>query len=382
MKVSFYSAFSFFLMSFFVYGCSGDKIKQAVKNMVADEQSDEESQISNNNEDRNMTDWEKLVMKDVSEGNTGEVTYTIPLPESWSVHTEPGASHFITGPGNLTIKGGGTELYQYTPDPYFRDLYTSTGAEMHPIPNTEQLFQNYIIPQLKEQGITFVDYEELPDVAVPSKWYAEQLFNPHGFKKLSYSYGINVKNPEGKDAYIITTFNVSEDQMLSTWYLMSYYINADPKTLNMAKKTFAFGLGNIRFNLEPIMRYNQAEAQKHNQSWAAFNSRMKSNQIAFEQRQRNHINMVNGVNDALMAGYNSSNATNERIHNRTIDAIREEDNVYNPSTGEMHKVEQGYNQYWMNSDGVYIATESPTYDPNLDENMNNMTWDQLQKAGN
>lgn len=380
MKLSYYSAILFFLFTFFIYSCSGDKAKQTVKNIIADEQSSDEN-LTASNEDNLIGGWEKLVMKDVKEDGK-EVSYSLPLPESWNVFKDPGEPHFITGPNNLKIIVAFSNKYGYSHDPYMIQTLRQNGVEIQPLPDENQLFDKYILPGLQEMGIAMINYEELPEVDAPMRWYAENLFNPYNARVTAKSYGIDGIDSKGITGYLITVLRADEDSNMTSWYLQHFIMEADPQFLDAAKKTFVFALGNIRFNLDLLMRQNQIEAQRHNQNWAVFNNRMKANQLAFEQRQRDHINRVNGINEEMMNRYNSTDMTNERIHNRTIDAIRGEENVYNPNTGEMHKVEQGYNQYWMNNDGVYLATESPTYDPNLDENLNNMRWDGLQKVVN
>ncbi len=62
-----------------------------------------------------------------------------------------------------------------------------------------------------------------------------------------------------------------------------------------------------------------------------------------------------------------------------IDVIREETNVQNTATGKVYKVQEGANQYWMNSDGEYISTKSNTYNPNPDEIVNEQRWQELKK---
>jgi len=51
-----------------------------------------------------------------------------------------------------------------------------------------------------------------------------------------------------------------------------------------------------------------------------------------------------------------------------------------PGTGQTYKVQEGANQYWMNNDGQYIGTNLQGYNPNLDDNMNEMKWRALQEV--
>ncbi|HTO35748.1 MAG TPA: hypothetical protein VLZ72_05890, partial [Flavobacterium sp.] len=120
--------------------------------------------------------------------------------------------------------------------------------------------------------------------------------------------------------------------------------------------------------------------QKVNQSWAAFNQKMATNQAAFQAQQRDFVNRSNAVNDAIMSGWKERDRASDKSHERFVDAITERTNTVNTTTGTHQKVESGYNQYWMNSDGKYISTNSHTYDPNLDNNMNNQNWQKLEEV--
>lgn len=136
----------------------------------------------------------------------------------------------------------------------------------------------------------------------------------------------------------------------------------------------------MRYSLEPIAAYNRQEAQRVGQNWAAFNRRMAENQARFEVSQRDFVNRSQAVNDAIMGGWRSANASSDRRQEQTIDGIYERTHVVDPESGNQYKVTMHANQYWMNDRGEYISTEHETYDPNLDENMNEQRWRQLQKT--
>ena len=103
---------------------------------------------------------------------------------------------------------------------------------------------------------------------------------------------------------------------------------------------------------------------------------MRVNQAAFDARQRAHADMVDGVNNAIMGGYNHTSATMDRMQNSTINGIRGEQDAINPYTGEAGKVQAGQDQYWMNRDGQYIGTNDVMYDPNVNSDHTDQ-WRQL-----
>ena len=127
------------------------------------------------------------------------------------------------------------------------------------------------------------------------------------------------------------------------------------------------------------MAYNQEEAKRVGQSWAAHNERMIRNQAAFEASQRAHVNRSNAINEAIMTGWRERNAASDRNQEQFIDGIYERTNVVDPSTDQWYKVAAGANQYWMNSNGEYIGTDLQDYNPNLDENMNEIRWQELKE---
>ena len=128
------------------------------------------------------------------------------------------------------------------------------------------------------------------------------------------------------------------------------------------------------------MDYNKQEAQRVGQSWAAFNQRVVQNQANFEASQRAFVNKSDAINNAIMSGWKEKNASSDRNQERTIDGIYEQTNVQNSETGQTYKVTAGANQYWMNNNGEYISTKLNDYNPNLDDNMNEVKWQQLKEV--
>ena len=98
-------------------------------------------------------------------------------------------------------------------------------------------------------------------------------------------------------------------------------------------------------------------------------------EAVLDARQAAHRDMVNGVNNAIMGTWNSTNASMDRQQEATINGIRGEQNAWNPHTGQQGKVEAGYSNYWVNSDGQYFGTNDVMYDPNA----NGQSVDQWQQ---
>lgn len=165
-----------------------------------------------------------------------------------------------------------------------------------------------------------------------------------------------------------------------TWSYFCSSLEAESGHYERAKKQLIFGIANAHYNPEPIMAHNKTEMQKTNQSWAAFNQRMAANQAAFQAQQRDFVNRSNAINEPIMNGWKERDAASDAAHERFVDVITERTHTVNTATGTQQKVESHYNQYWMNSEGKYISTNSHDYDPNLDERLNNQRWDKLKEV--
>lgn len=332
-----------------------------------------------NTTNQTNNNWQKLEMVALKDSK-GQVIAQAPYPSTWNLKRgvkqgEPS----ITGPNGIKVVDQPATTYVYPYDAYTQQLYYQSGQQMRPFPGVESLVMGDFVPELQRQGWTFVKWYEVPEVAKIDKWYNDQLYQATPTKTDVMAIGTEWKNSDGSPAFIITHLMVSNSEFMQTWYYFSSVLKADKAHFENARKQYIFSMANTRYALEPIMQYNQMEAQKIGQSWAAHNKRMAQNQAAFEQQQRDFVNRSNSINEGIMSGWNDRNASSDRQHQKTIDGIWEQENATNTSTGQQYKTSIHYNNYWMNSSGQYLSTNQNDYNPNLDENLNNQNWDRLQK---
>jgi hypothetical protein len=192
--------------------------------------------------------------------------------------------------------------------------------------------------------------------------------------------GIDWVTPKEDHYFMVMHLTVGDSAVLQTWYYNCSGLQAQKEHFEAAKKHLIFGLANARYNLKPILAYNQKEAQKAGQSWAAHNERMARNQANFEASQRAFVNRSTAAHDTLMSKWNEGNAAGDKAHEQFVDTITERTKVVEPSSGNSYKVESGYNHYWMNSDGKYLSTDKQDYDPNLDKTLSHQKWQELKKT--
>ncbi|MCO5233925.1 MAG: hypothetical protein LC105_11025 [Chitinophagales bacterium] len=329
---------------------------------------------SNNGKDY----WQALKMFEIKDKN-GVVFKTFPYPADWVF---PEKDYAIRGPGNFRMKNFPLQSYIKNLDPYNEYYYAQMPQRT--FPGISQLVQEDIFPWAQNNGFKIVRQYELTEASKIEAWYDNQLFkvNPADARGNTFIvYGVDLESQNGEKAMMVLHLSVMQIMGVQRWNYYIDFLQADKNVFEQVKKQYIFGLEHAWYNPEPIMAYNREEMQRVNQNWAAFNQRMAANQKAFEASQRDHVNRTNAINDAIMSGYKSSSESSDRMQEQRIDAIYERGVVQNPETGQISKLDNGYgyNRYWVNGDGNYIATESQLYNPNLDDNLNQKNWQELNK---
>lgn len=335
----------------------------------------EKSTGSNEDKKEGSQFWEKLQMNELRDAN-GMTAALLPLPASWKLMSGGGPT--ITGPHGVKVTDFPVKSFMYNYDPSLQYAYSQGGQQMRAMPGIEQLIQQDFVPWGNSNGLTFEKYYEIPEISKMDRWYSEQLYKAMPSRADIAAIGTDWKNSNGDPYFLLIHLNVSTSQTLQTWYYMVSGLEAEPAYFEAARKQLIFGLANMRYNLQPIMVYNQQEAQRVGQSWATHNQRMAQNQANFEASQRAFVNKSNAINDAIMSGWRERNAASDKNQEQFLDMINERQNVVDPTTGQGYKVAAGANQYWMNSNGEYIGTKLNDYNPNLDDNMNEQKWQELK----
>ncbi len=339
-----------------------------------------ESKESEATKDVESKYWQKLEMVSMRDAQ-GNLISQVPVPSDWkmvAVHQQGEPS--IIGPYGLKVVDYQLRSYMYTNDPRLQQSYYQSGMKLRPWPGVEQVIEQDIKPQGEQMGLKFIKSYEIPEVTKADKWYNDQLYKAVPTQSDMIAMGTEWQMADGTPFFLLVHINVSQSATMQSWGYYSSGLTAEPGYFDRARKQLIFSLANTRYALEPIMAYNQSEAQKAGQSWAAFNQRMAQNQAAFEAQQRAHINKSEAINDAIMTGWKERNASSDHQQEQFVDAIREETKVQNIETGQNYKVASHHNQYWMNNDGDYIGVNLNNYNPNLDENMNSVKWQELRNA--
>ena len=324
--------------------------------------------------------WEKLVMHPFRDAQ-GTVLVEVPFPATWKVMSNVKQGEpTIVGPNGIKIVDYPLQSFLHTSDPQMQQVYRQSGQRLRPMPGVEQIVQQDIGPWAEKRELKFVKQYEIPEVTRMDKWYSDQLYKAMPMQAQIAAIGTEWESASGEPYFILMHLNASNGQNLQTWSYYCSVLQADKAHFEAARKQLIFGLGNARYSLKQIMAYNQMEAEKAGQSWAAHNQRVAQNQANFEASQRAFVNRSTAAHDSLMSSWNERNAASDRTQERFVDTITERTKVVAPSSGQQYKVESGYNHYWMNTDGQYLSTDKQDYDPNLDKSINNQRWQELKKV--
>ena len=78
----------------------------------------------------------------------------------------------------------------------------------------------------------------------------------------------------------------------------------------------------------------------------------------------------------IMSSYENRQATMDRMSENFSQAIRGVDEFYNPFEEQGIELPGGYDHAWANSLGEYIVIDDPTFDPNIETNLD---WQKMKR---
>ncbi|HEX8563992.1 MAG TPA: hypothetical protein VF676_13530 [Flavobacterium sp.] len=309
--------------------------------------------------------------------NKKQLMAVIPLPANWRVNNG-GGNTFVSGPNGIHVYAIPMRTFMYSNDPYFQQSAAQTGNKMRQFVPIDRLVQQELLPIAKKEGSKFIRQYNAPEIAASDKSFSDMLFKTGPIDQ-RFSAAVTEWTDKDGDPYLIVLHqNGTFMDNMVTWSYYGHILEAPKASYESAKKVLLAGLAGTQYNPRYVDAYNQQESQKAGAGWAAHNSRMQQNQRNFDTWQQNHASKTAAINDASMAAYNSRNAASDKSHNRFMNYIKDENTVIQAGTGQKYQVESGANQYWMNSEGKYVKSNDPNYDPNRDPAYNNSEWQQTQ----
>lgn len=296
----------------------------------------------------------KLIMTPMVNPQTGEITGHIPLPKKWKVK-----DNAIVGPQGVKTTNYPNQFYMF--------------QQRRPI-DLVQVVKQDIEPLILQAGGKILGTFVIPELENYDRAYSDLLWKFGNPRNEFHVLGVDCEGSDGNKSLIVIRQMITKDQYGGSWM---YYINAldaNSSAYEEAKSDYIFALSHVQPNMEQIQAYNQREIQKSNASWAAHRSRMAANQAAFNARNQAWMETSNAISDMSMKGWRDRNKMNDAGHASSMNAIREEETIYNSASGQSMNVEAGSNRYFTNGNNEYIRTDDYLYDPNMDNSVNQYEW--------
>lgn len=309
--------------------------------------------------------------------NKNQVMAHMTLPANWKLHNEPGKAAF-TGPNGIFVYNIPIRNFMFTNDAMTAEIYRQNGGKLRAPVSAEDLVHQDLEPVAKSEGSKLIKIYRNPEIAQSDGSIQDMMYH---IGASSSRYDAVVSEWEDKDGNpyaIVLHSSVTDMGNMVMWNYYGHGIDAPKAHYESAKKTLLSGLASLKYNPRYFDQYNQNEQHRESASWAAHHQRMSAQQQQFDAQQQAFKEKSEAINSSIMASYNERNASSDRMHNRFVNYIKDENTVVNPGDGKRYQVQTGSNQYYMNSNGQYIGTNDPNYNPNRDPNVNNQDWNQTE----
>ncbi len=299
------------------------------------------------------------------------------LPSNWKMHNEPGKAAF-TGPNDIFVFHLPTRNFSYSDDPMMQQVYAQKGLPMRRFTSAREVVMQDLVPIAEKEGSRLIRIVDAPEIAKADSRVQDMMYTIGNHNNRYEAVISEWEDKTGKPYAIIVHANGSKVMNTEMWMYSGQILDAPKDHFSSAVKTLANGLASLEYNPRYFDQYNANEMNRESTSWAAHNQRMASNQRNFDAQQAAFKQKSEAVNNSIMASYNERNASSDRIHNRFVNYIKDENTVINRSNGQRYQVQSGSDQYWMNNDGQYIGTNDPNYDPNRNQGTQNQTWTEAE----
>lgn len=311
----------------------------------------------------------------------------IQLPAHWQVRGLETGYWSASAPG-LEVRNNRFVTFKDVTG-QMRQFSQMAGESLRAPMAAEQVFQQDIAPKVRAEGYELVEVKPMPELVRKGMEDVGKLYSPGNVRPALQTLMSVWKKGDQRRALFLNWLRMDGEGFVIWGYGVST-LDATARNFETEKNSLIHASLTARSAPEGIaaqhrdaqMKEQQGRMQaqqqqmQNQQSWAAHNQRMNARWNAFNAQQAAHNDMVNSVNNSIMGGYNSTMSTMDNMQNSTINAIRGEQDAYNPYTGEAGKIQSGYDNYWMNSDGQYFGTNDVMYDPNVNSDWTDQ-WRQV-----
>lgn len=318
------------------------------------------------------------------DGKTGLVVFHQEFPSDWEIMSRPTYNLDNDFPSFLHLKQNkngmkafNTPIQQFVAfqNPYSAQMMRNNGLNNErPLISPAGFVEQELMPLMNREGFKFLSYREFPELTAHLEKHVANV----GLKNIEYKIyptewinSNNVKAVVFFNQMILHTDPAhSGGEVMAVW---NYQLNFFFAPISIYESDLKIAM-NADFNIIDNPSWGKYQIQVNN-----YRQQQKN---MLHQRKMRDINNARDIDharflDNLRGTYTAPAYASSSSHSNFIDMIREEQNV--DLNGKTFKVNAGADNYWMTSDGKYIASNNQFYDPNRDPLYDNQQWDLATK---
>jgi hypothetical protein len=236
---------------------------------------------------------------------------------------------------------------------------TSGQCPRVPITNVRQYLESFV--QRNRPGARILDYRDRPDLIrgpPPPSGNGMQWRKDGGELLIAYA-GPGGERRESVSAVVLFSLSTMSGVMPGEVRQFLSGIASAPTTLSAPAGALDMNLLTHVATTGQTDPAWQARMNKHNAVIAGQNQRgaAERGQIIADTNRE--------ISDMQMRGWEESQATNARIHARNVDVATGTERYADPDAGQV-RLDSNYDNNWRASDGTYLQSNDPNFDPNRD----------------
>lgn len=345
---------------------------------------------------------------------TGLLVATTSYPSDWKVRVKadydvdpiiPVFRYQIQGNKGMRAFNTPLKMHYSSSSPYLEQLMRNSGFKgIRSLKTPQELVQSEIAGKLKSKGFSFEDTKVFPAL--------EQKVQEEIYKDATTSSEVSVsgtvwKNNSNQKALVILTYikldqpSINNEKAIVWLYQTDVLISEEDDFNNNVSNFIQANLENKpTSDWENFMTKLRAERQEENRrrTQASINRLDQASRqsiVNHQNRMAERNAMFNAHQQKMKGIWAAQDAHNASFMNRTfgsqstspshssggnqqgfLNAINEEETVYNPANNTNYQIASGAKETWMDGDGNYINSNDLFFNPNAN-NTNNTNWNKV-----
>ena len=330
---------------------------------------------------------EPIKYHEVLDSKTGMVQLRSPIPQSWQVHDQ-NAPIYITDPRGLKVHKSESFQFGWSPDPFMQQTIRMAGQTVAPPVSLQQILEQQIMPSARAQGYTFLGSFAAPGVEGFWQRYMAVLVDT-GSQRSVEALGTEWRAATGTRSLIFLLKTVTQSPQSLFWQLTTTEMEAPPEHYEAAKRAYLYAGASSELNPQWVAASNQALARSIRQTQRYWDNASQISRQAHQQRMQSIADRgaaarsvgktYSDILDISHQGYLTRDSINNQGHDRLVDSVAGTTVIGNHQTGEHYDVQAGSDHYWINADGLYLATDNANFDPRLHELTRDEQWTRFQQ---